>query len=113
MLLLATARRRGDIHAIDPSRITYTATGAIVEPVPRYLPKIRSTAEGEARYAPMIVRSLTGITDDPAELLLCPVHALKIYDALARKRSPNRKRFFVSIRPEAHPVCKTLIILDG
>jgi hypothetical protein len=98
LLLLASARRRSDVHAIDPSRITYTSSGVILEPFPGYLPKVAATAEGGARYLPIVIRKLSELTHDPDELLLCPVRALKLYDAYARIRLPNRKRFFVDTR---------------
>lgn len=109
LLLLASARRRGDIHAIDPKRVTFTPRGVVLEPYPGYLPKVRSTAEGEARYAPIVVKSLDAITTDPDELSLCPVRALKAYDKYARKRVTNRDRFFISTRSDGHPVVKATI----
>ncbi len=109
LLLLASARRRGDIHAIDPKRVTFTSSSAILEPSPRYLPKIRSTAEGEARYAPIVIRALSSITRDPSELSLCPVISLRAYDEYATKKSPDREQFFVSLRSDGRPVSKTTI----
>ncbi|MDJ0933721.1 hypothetical protein [Breoghania sp.] len=109
LLLLASARRRGDIHAIDPRRVTFTRAGVILEPYPGYLPKIRSTAEGEARYQPIVIRPLSPFTDDPGELALCPVKALRDYHAWAERRSPGRKRFFLSLRQDGHPVAKATI----
>jgi integrase len=109
LLLLASARRRGDIHAIDPNRITFTRTGVILEPSPRYLPKVLSTAEGEARYLPIVIKSLGLLTDDPDELALCPVLALKAYDRYARLRVPHRQRFFISTRRDANPVVKATL----
>jgi len=93
---------------IDPNRVTYTRTGAILEPSPGYLPKVLTTAEGEARYAPIVIRSLDSLTIDPDELALCPVQALKAYDAYARIRAPIRKRFFIAIRG-AHPVVRATL----
>jgi hypothetical protein len=98
LLLLASGRRRSDIHAIDPKRITHTSSGVILEPRPGFLPKVSATAEGEARYQPIVVRKLSSITQDPVELRLCPVRALSIYDAFARRRVPDRDRFFISLR---------------
>ena len=109
LLLLASARRRGDIHAIDPNRVTFTRTGVVLEPTPRYLPKVLATAEGEARYAPIVVKSLSSLTNDPDELSLCPVRALRSYDAYARRRKPNRERFFISTRSGGNPVVKSTI----
>ena len=76
---------------------------------PRYLLKIRNTAEGEARYAPIVVRFLRSVTSHPKELALCPVAALRTYDAYARRKSPQRSRFFVSLRDDGHPVSKATI----
>jgi len=109
LLLLASARRRGDIHAIDPKRVTFTRTGAVLEPCPRYLPKVLSTAEGEIRYAPILIKNLSAITTDPDELALCPVSTLKSYDAYARAKAPNRSQFFISTRQGGNPVCKATI----
>ena len=106
LLLLASARRRGDIHAIDPNRVTFTASTAILEPCPRYLPKVRSTAEGEARYAPIVIRALRSSTAGPEELALCPVAALRAYDAYARSKVPNRSQFFILTGYDGHPVSK-------
>ena len=109
LLLLASARRRGDIHAIDPRRVTFTPRGVVLTPHPGYLPKIRSTAEGESRYSPIVVRPLSAITDDPAELSLCPVAALRDYHAWAESRSPGRRRFFLSLRRDGRAVSKATL----
>ncbi len=109
LLLLASARRRGDIHAIDPKRVTFTNSGVVLEPSPRYLPKVMSTAEGEARYAPIVIKALSAITRDPDELALCPVAALKAYDAYAREKAPDRGQFFVTTRRGGNPVVKSTI----
>jgi integrase len=109
LLLLATARRRGDIHAIDPKRVTFTPTGVVLEPCPGYLPKVMSTAEGQVRYAPIVVKSLSALTNDPNELSLCPVRALKAYDRYASARKPDRDHFFISTRSGANPVVKATL----
>lgn len=110
LLLLATARRRGDIHAIDPKRVCFTDKGDVVlEPIPGYLPKVLANAEGQARYLPMCVRSLAKITNDPDELSLCPVKALKAYENYANRRAPNRPQFFISTKSGAKPVCVNTI----
>lgn len=109
LLLLATSRRRGDIHAIDPNRVTFTRTGVILETLPGYLPKVRSNAEGEARYRPMVVKRLSSFTSDAAELSLCPVRALKAYDLRAARRLPNRKQFFISTRADRRLVTKNTL----
>ena len=107
LLLLASSRRRGDIHAIDPKRVTITTAGhAILVPCPGYLPKIRSTAEGQSRYQPILIRSLSSLTTDEAELTLCPVRALRHYETVAKQRAPDRRQFFIST---ASPVSKNTL----
>ncbi len=115
LLLLATSRRKGDIHAIDPKRVTFATnasgrmTHVILEPLPGYIPKVRANAEREARYQPMIVRSLSSITRDEAELTLCPVRALLAYDRIAKERFPDRPQFFVSTKSGKKVVNKNTI----
>lgn len=58
--------------------------GAVLEPTPCYLLKVKSMAEKQ--YQPILVRSLSAITDDPEELSLCLVRALGIFDDYARKK---------------------------
>ncbi len=109
LLLLATSRRRGDIHAIDPKRVTFTDEAAILEPLPNYIPKVRDNAERGARYQPMVVRKLNAITADEAELSLCPVRALLAYEKVASQRTPNRAQFFISTRANSRLVTKNTI----
>jgi hypothetical protein len=109
LLLLATSRRRGDIHAIDPKRVIFKSNYAILEPLPGYIPKVRANAEREARYQPMVVRSLTTITNDQAELTLCPVRALRAYEKVASERVPDRAQFFISTRADKRLVKKNTI----
>ena len=109
LLLLASARRRSDIHAIDPRNLTYTRHGVILEPIARFIPKARSCAAGEKRYAPISIRSLDSITDDPQELTLCPVRALRAYDKIASTRVENRERFFISTNHRGSSVCLNTI----
>ncbi len=109
LLLLASSRRRGDIHAIDPKRVTFMKDAAILVPCPGYLPKIRSTAEGQTRYQPIVVRSLRALTNDEDELSLCPVRALRLYDTAAKLRAPDRRQFFISSALSAKPVSKNTL----
>ena len=109
LLLLASARRCGDIHAIDPKRITFTSSAVILTPYPGYLPKALAVAEGMPRYEPIVIRNLSAITSDPDELLLCPVLAFKAYHSWADSRAPNRSGFFVSTRLNASPVVKATL----
>ena len=109
LLLLASSRRRGDIHAIDPKRVTFTDRGVVLVPCPGYLPKISSTAEGQRRYQPIVIRRLNALTADQSELTLCPVRALRLYDAKAKELAPDRRQFFLSSAATARPVSKNTL----
>jgi hypothetical protein len=108
-LLLASARRVSDVHAIDPRRITYRTDHVKLMPNPRYLPKIRSTAEGEERSKPIIIQRLSSVTNDPEELTLCPARALQIYDEYAKKVCPDRQQFFLSLKSPTKTVQKQTV----
>ncbi len=109
LTLLALARRCSEVHAMDPRRFSVTDRAVIVPPFPGFLPKIRSTAEGAVRYSPMVIRKLSALTDDPEELLLCPARTLIAYHEWAKKRIPDRDRFFVSVTGLAHSVEKATL----
>jgi hypothetical protein len=106
LLLLASARRVGDVHAIDPKRITRRPREIILVPNPGYLPKIYDCAEGEKRFQPIIIRRLSNVTSSQLELTLCPARALEIYDSYARRVAPNRQQFFLSLKSPTQPVKK-------
>ena len=102
LVLLATAKRCQDVHAMDPKRVSDSPRAVIVPPFPGFLPKIRSTAEAQDRYAPISVKKLSGV--EAEELLLCPARTLLHYHKWASKRAPQRARFFVSNSFRANPV---------
>jgi hypothetical protein len=106
LLLLASSRRVGDIHAIDPRRIVKQKSSVILVPVPGYLPKVASTAEGNSRYSPIVIRSLDSLASDEADLSLCPVRALAAYQDFAKKRAPNRSRFWMNLKSQDRHVQK-------
>ena len=57
----------------------------------------------------MVIRALQAITDNPGELALCPVAALRDYHSWAERRHPRRSRFFLSLRQDGKPVSKATI----
>ena len=73
LLFAGLARIRGDIRAIYPNRVTFTWQATVLKPYAGYLPMVRSTAEGEERYRPIVARDLSAITSDPGDLapVLC------------------------------------------
>jgi hypothetical protein len=106
LLLLASARRVGDVHAIDPKRITKRPGEIRLVPHPGYLPKIYDCAEGQKRFQPIIIKRLSNITTSQLELTLCPARALEIYDSYARSVAPNRQQFFLSLKSSTQSVKK-------
>ena len=81
LLLLASAKRRGEIHAIDVRRIAFTESYSQVTlyPVPNFIPKILEAAEGGSRFRPIIIPALTqivGHSKQEPDRLLCPIRAL-------------------------------------
>lgn len=109
LLLLASARRVSDIHAIDPRRITHRKDDIVLVPNPRYLPKIIKTAEGDECFSPIIIKRLSSLTDDPEELALCPARALQVYDSYARRLCLARQQFFISLRSPTQTVKKQTV----
>ena len=102
LVLLATARRCQDIHAMDPKRVSESTRAVIVPLYPGYLPKVRSAAEGESRFSPISVKKLCEVEQE--ELLLCPARTLLRYHRWASKKAPRRERFFLSNDYRANPV---------
>ena len=106
LLLLALVRRHGDIHIIDPNRVTFMSLLVILEPCPGYLLKIHNTVEREACYLPIIIRSLRLVISDPVELMLCPVEVLKAYGSYTEHEDLCRSRYFISLRRDGKVVSK-------
>lgn len=98
LLLLASGRRRGDVHAIDPKRITHRPGQIVLWPYPGYQPKRSRYSEAGTAFQPIVIKWMTGITVEPEELTLCPARVLMCYDKAAAKALPDRKRFFVSLK---------------
>ena len=78
LVLLASARRRSDVHAIDVARMEFTPEGSVIlYPVWHFLPKTRAAMEGHEAFSPIVLPAL-GPLVGPREpdALLCPVWAL-------------------------------------
>ena len=87
-----------------------TNSGLVLVPFPGYLPKIVKAAEGQKQFRPMVVRNLSNISVEPEELLLCPVSTLMTYHRWAKRKCPNRSRFFISNRrANPKPVAKATL----
>ena len=109
LLLLASARRVGDIHAIDPKRIHIQPNAVTLQPYPGYLPKTASVAEGERRYMPIVIRRLSNFASEPEDMKLCPVRTLLAYDSFAKTLKAGRHEFFLSLNRPYTTVCKQTI----
>ena len=110
LLLLASARRCSDIHAIHPRKILWKDDGAVIlTPFPGYLPKIMSTAEGNVRYSPIEIKPLGSHARNTSDARLCPVKALRTYHDWANSVAPDRDRFWISARGKHNPVVKSTL----
>ncbi len=56
-----------------------------------------------------MIRSISALTADKDELSLCPVRALRHYEAEAKRRAPDRRQFFISSAASARPVSKNTL----
>ena len=91
---LATAKQVGELQAL--SRIvSFVGDDACLSYVPEFVAKSESLSRSIPRS--FLVKSLSdfaaGLDDD---LLLCPVHALRIYLNRTLSLAPSRRRLFVS-----------------
>ena len=104
LLLLASGSRRGELLSVDVTRISWSprmsprASSVALYPVPGALPKVLACAEGQARFKPMAIPSLSGFASESKDRLLCPVRALWHY--LKRTESAQRpsNRLFVIVK---------------
>lgn len=98
LLLLASARRRSDVHAIDVDRTEFRADGAVVLfPSRDFVPKTRAAMEGHEAFSPIVLPPLgPAVGTAEPDALLCPVRALRIYLERTRPFRQGRKRLFIS-----------------
>jgi hypothetical protein len=107
LLLLASAKRLSEVHAIDMTRTKWKTDGSTVYlyPLAGFTPKSSSAAEGGTRFQPISIPALTNLVgDDPSEpdTLLCPVRALKLYLKRTSSFRQGRKRLFINDNPLVH-----------
>ena len=77
-----------------------------------YLPEFRAKTESAVNPLPRFfcVRSLEDFVGDlPDELLLCPVHALRLYLSLTASISPRPRSLFVSPHSPSHSLSKNAL----
>jgi integrase len=96
LMLLASGRRRSEVHALDIDRIIWKEDGSSVTlyPVPGFLPKVLAAAEGGTRFTPIMV----GNSRHEPDRLLCPVRALRHYIKRTKQFRRKRNHLFISFQ---------------
>ena len=102
LVLLASGRRRSDVHALEVARVEFDDQdgSVILYPARSFLPKTRTAAEGSKAFSPIKLPSLRAFvgTNEP-DSCLCPVRALREYSTPTASIRRGRNRLFVSIQP--------------
>ena len=107
LVSLATARRVGELQAV--SRVV-SFSGSVM--YLSYLPELRAKTESSANPLPrsFCVPSLSDFVGDlPDELLLCPVHAFRLYISQTSSVSPRPRTLFVSPHSPLHTLSKNAL----
>jgi integrase len=100
LLLLASGRRRGEIHALDATRCQWSEDHAqvLLYPVPGFIPKVPDAAEGRPRFQPICIKALTNLVGNDRgnpDRTLCPLRALSCYLAKTQGIRTSRRRLFL------------------
>ena len=114
LLLLASGARRGELHAIDHSKVSHAEGWKWVslEPVPSFLAKTQLRRSGASVLKPFRIPALSSTL--PSELVqdraMCPVRSLKAYLARTRGMRAGKDLLLISYR-ENHPgdICKNTL----
>ena len=107
LVSLATACRVGELQAVSRD-VSFSGSDIFLS----YLPEFRAKTEYSANPLPrsFCVRSLQEFVGDlPKELLLCPVHALRVYLSRVSSVSPRPHSLFVSPRSPSRPLSKNAL----
>ena len=98
--MLASGRRRSDVHAIDFNRVEFRPDGAVVlHPSRAFLPKTRAAAEGAKAFSPIVLPSLESfVGPEEPDALLCPVRAVRVYIRRTAPFRRGRNKLFISFQ---------------
>ena len=102
LVLLASGRRRSDIHALDISRVEFDRNdgSVILYPSRSFLPKTKAATEGSAAFSPIRIQSLKAfVGNNEPDSCLCPVRAIREYISRTREFRKGRNRLFISVQP--------------
>ena len=79
-------------------RMSPRASSVALYPVPGALPKVLACAEGQARFKPMTIPSLSDFTSESEDRLLCPVRTLWHYFKRTESAKRPSNRLFVIVK---------------
>ena len=107
LLALATAKRVDELQALS-SIVTFVGVDACLSYIPQFVAKSESLTLSIPRS--FLVKSLSDFAAGlDADLLLCPVRALRFYLDRTRSLSPLRHRLFVSPRRPSRAMSKNAV----
>ena len=107
LVSLATARRVSEIQALS-KEVSFSGNDAYLTFLPEFRAKTESEANPLPRFFPL--RALNDfVGNDPDELLLCPVRALKIYLERTAPLLPSPRSLFRSPRNPSRQISKNAV----
>jgi integrase len=116
LLLLASAARRGEIHALEYHTIAKGQDNAFwwIKPNPRFVAKNYNPATGKGMFKGIKIRSvkyLNSKTQNMVEESLCPIRSLRWYLHMASRKRGGIKQLFITCnrRGVASPIHKNTL----
>ncbi|XP_076048954.1 uncharacterized protein LOC143029809 [Oratosquilla oratoria] len=111
LLALASSKRVGELHAIS-YRVAHSKGWQEVSFtfLPQFIAKNQDLAKADPRFWSFSIPSLYDfVGGEHAEMVLCPVRAIRTYLRRTKPLRPDLPRLFVSSRGKPKPVTKTSI----
>ena len=104
LTLLASGKRRGEVHALQNSidNVRGDWSAAVLRPIPGFISKTQLRTQGLGKFRELIIPAIARAPEyKEDDLALCPVRTLRIYKSRADKyRSPGQKKLFISWMPQ-------------
>ena len=103
LTLLASGKRRGEVHALrnELGNVRGDWSAVTLKPYPGFISKTQLRVGGVGKFAELVIPAISsapGYTE--ADLALCPVQTLRVYaDKADSYRSENQRRLFISWFP--------------
>ena len=97
LLALASGRRRGEIHALDFSKVRWKGDGSEVslQVIPSFLAKTQLASSPPLAFTIPALESSLG-SDMEDDLLLCPLRALRVYLKRTKGLRVGKRLLFIS-----------------